>query len=112
MNQMTLTEWRAEARRRYGDAASRWEFQCVACGHKQSGRSIMERTPTLTAEEVVSRVYFSCEGRWVKGVGCDWTLGGLFKIHQREVIDEEGKSVPVFLFADEEPEPKKDGRPR
>jgi hypothetical protein len=31
--------------------------------------------------------------------GCDWTLGGLFTIHELIVVDEDGKDNPLFVPA-------------
>jgi hypothetical protein len=59
----------------------------------------MERNPALQADNVSAWVFMSCEGRYTKGVGCDWTLGGLFRIHTLEVV-REGDVVPCFEFAD------------
>jgi hypothetical protein len=35
-------------------------------------------------------IWCHCEGRYVKGVGCDWSLFGFFPVHRREVIDDRG----------------------
>ena len=51
-------------------------------------------------------VYFSCIGRWVPGIGCDWTLGGLLRIHTLEVINGQGDKIPVFEFADDPDAPE------
>lgn len=50
-------------------------------------------------ENPEQKFYYSCIGRWVKGRGCNWTLGGLFQIHETEVVNEDGKPIPVFEFA-------------
>ena len=54
-------------------------------------------------------VGFSCIGRFTNagphkrgtpaGKGCDWTLGGLFTLHNLEVVDDAGKAHPVFDIA-------------
>lgn len=95
---MTHAEWIAEAERRFGKKAMDWRFACPSCGEDQSMKEFVDAG--MTVEEAQSRGYFSCIGRWVKGRGCDWTLGGLFQIHSLDVLDEEGKKHPVFEFAE------------
>ena len=43
---------------------------------------------------------FSCIGMFNEGVGCDWTLGGLFLIHEIEVESADGKLQPLFKLAE------------
>ena len=95
---MTFAEWHALGVRLYGEDARKWEFRCVLCGNVQSHVSVTARNPEITKSS--NWIYYSCEGRRTPGVGCDWTLGGLFHWHKREVV-EEGSNVPVFLFAAE-----------
>ena len=40
-------------------------------------------------------------GKFAK-YGCNWTLGGLFHIHEVTVVTPELKEVPVFEFAPNE----------
>lgn len=68
-----------------------YAFKCVRCGNIQSAVSLVKY---MSADEALARVYFSCEGRFTKERGCDWTLGGLFKIHKLEVLTED-KNDPV-----------------
>jgi len=96
---MSFAEWKALGKKLYGDDPRQWEFRCVQCGNVQSHASVTKRNPQIG--NTSTWIYYSCEGRHTDGVGCDWTLGGLFRIHQREVDDEKGKPVPVFLFASE-----------
>lgn len=70
-----------------------YAFRCVRCGHIQSAVSLARYLPP---EDADNAAYFACEGRFNKKVGCDWTLGGLFRIHKLEVLSDEGKIVPVF----------------
>lgn len=98
--QISRDEWLAEGKRRFGDTPVDWPFQCVRCGHVQTGRRLMDRY-ALTASVAMSRVYFSCEGRLNGGdPGCDWSLGGLLQLHTLEVLDQDGEPVPVFEFAE------------
>jgi hypothetical protein len=92
---MEYAEWHALGVKLYGPNMQDWKFKCVRCGHIQTGHDMAR-----VAEDWKTEVFFSCIGRWTRDVGCNWTLGGLFTVHKREVISEGGK-VPVFLFADE-----------
>lgn len=92
---MTREDWLVLGEKLYGKDHKQWKFKCVRCGHVQTARDFKD-----IKVDPNGVVFFSCLGRWKKGIGCDWTLGGLFRIHEREVQHEEGSS-PVFLFADE-----------
>lgn len=72
-----------------------YAFKCVRCGNVQSAASLLKYMAD-DAERAINAAYFSCEGRFANGVGCDWTLGGLFQVHTLEVMAEEGHVVPVF----------------
>lgn len=99
MQTLTYEEWEAEAKALFGDVKPRfWKFVCVNCGHVQSGAEMLEKYPDR-AEYIQNSVFMSCEGRLDNKIKCDWTLGGLFQIHTREVISpHNGKSMPVFEF--------------
>lgn len=80
-------------------------FRCVRCGHIQSAASLVRYLPP---EDAGNAAYYSCEGRYSKDVGCDWTLGGLLQIHKLEVLTEDSiivgmlRAVPVFELASPE----------
>lgn len=44
-------------------------------------------------------VFFNCIGRYVKGNGCDWSLGGLLQINKVSVL-KDAQVFPVFEMAD------------
>lgn len=84
---------------------------CPACKTVQSMASLV--AAGATPEQAERMIGYSCEGR-LNNVGpvhnnptperqtirgCDWTLGGLFKIHKLEVEDEDGKLHPRFEVA-------------
>lgn len=93
---LTLDEWKLKGRSLFGENSNLWKFKCASCGGIQSLQDFID----AGIEEPLGIFYFSCIGRWVKGRGCDWTLGGLFQIHTTEVIGENGKNVAVFEFAE------------
>lgn len=69
-------------------------FKCPNCGNTQTARDFIDND----IEEPNNKVYFSCIGRYVKGKGCDWTLGGLFQIHKVSVL-KDAQVFPVFEIA-------------
>ena len=104
---LTLNEWRAEGRRRFGDDFKAWKFVCPVCGNVQSWEDFA--TLGFEDEEIVGRVYFSCIGRWTKdapgtlstpGAPCDYTNGGLFDLSKMAVLNEAGRKCSVFEFAE------------
>lgn len=94
-------------------------FKCINCGTVQSMASLIKAgCPAPDAERYVG---FSCEGRFSNAGpypsekrqdakskarrqvrGCDWTLGGLFRLHKLEVIHAEGRLQPIFEVASAE----------
>ena len=98
MQTMTQEEWLALGKKLYGKDKTQWKFRCVKCGNVQTIQDFRDIGIDLSGV-----VYFSCLGRWEKGIGCDWTLGGSLRIHKRE-LSYEGETLPVFLYANE-PEP-------
>lgn len=97
---MTRPQWLERGRELYGDDPRKWKFRCVQCGNVQSHESVTARNPEI--RDTSSWIFFSCEGRHTDGVGCDWTLGGLFQIHKLEVIDDrDGAHIECFEFADD-----------
>lgn len=95
--QIPFEEWKEKAIELYGKDRNQWKFKCPSCGGIQTCQDFIDHK----IEEPDTKFHFSCIGRWVKGRGCDWTLGGLFRIHKLEVIDPEGNKHSVFEFADE-----------
>ena len=93
--QVDLKEWKEIATKKFGADKKNWKFKCPACGGVQSLADFIENN----VPDPDGKFYFSCIGRWVQGRGCDWTLGGLFQIHNTEVKTPEGDIVPVFDFA-------------
>jgi len=91
-------------------------FICVVCGTIQSVASLIKAG--ATEDQAKRAIGFACEGRfrnagpWPRGSdkgprararrkvrGCDWTLGGLFRIHEREVEMPDGTVHPTFRLA-------------
>jgi hypothetical protein len=103
VERMSRVDWFELGTKLYGPDPRKWEFRCVFCAHVQSHEAAKARKPDIG--DTSNWIFCCCEGRYNKDVGCDWTLGGLFRIHKREVVDDrEGKPeyIPTFLFAAEE----------
>jgi len=89
-------------------------FICPMCGTVQSCQSLIKAGAGTTVEAVEHYIGFSCVGRWTKAgepprkpienntKGCNWTLGGLFKLHRLEVLLPNGDRQPSFEVASAE----------
>jgi len=101
---LTLEQWQAEGRRRFGPRGDDWRFVCPCCGHEASVAD------WVTAGAKRECAGFSCVGRWsgVKrdaftgdGPGpCNYAGGGLFKIAPVTVRASEQEHL-FFAFAGE-----------
>lgn len=101
MIEMTIEEWKAEARRRFGDDPLNWKFVCPSCGYV----ACVKEWRDLGAEE--GAVAFSCVGRFIDtaddkstfskdGGPCTYAGGGLIRLNP-VIVDGD----PIFAFADE-----------
>jgi hypothetical protein len=107
----TVDEFHAEMKAQGVKAREDVAFKCVMCGTVQSVRSLLDAG--VDAAHAEKYIGFSCEGRWrgakptfknkkranPKVRGCDWTLGGLFKLHEVEVTLPDGRPQPTFALA-------------
>lgn len=98
MKVMSIDEWHA-AIRVQGKPMMDVTFRCPRCGLHQSARDLIDAGAGDTFEDVEGYIGFSCVGRFSKEKGCDWTLGGLFQIHELEVETPDGKRHPSFMPA-------------
>lgn len=117
MQTMTLEEYRATLQAQRLPLAH-LAMTCPMCGTVQSASDLIRAGAGKTFEEVERYLGFSCVGRWtgagspgsMKGVspgkdrkgevlGCNWTLGGLFRTHKLEVVTEDGEHHPRFVPA-------------
>lgn len=71
-------------------------FQCPICGELQSANDLIKAGAGETMEDVEGFLGFSCIGRFDSSKGCDWTLAGLFKLHNLVVVDPDGDKHPRF----------------
>lgn len=87
-------DWIAQLTERFGEDSKKWAFKCPHCGHVQTGQDFIDSG----IGEHKDQVYFNCIGRYIEGKGCDWTLGGLMKIHKVSVV-KDAMVFPVFEIA-------------
>lgn len=116
MEQITISQLHARLKAQDVSAREHVAFKCINCRTIQSIASITKAG--CPADKAEQNVGFSCEGRFSnagpwpgdknktekakvrrKIRGCDWTLGGLFRLHRLEVINADGKPQPIFDIA-------------
>lgn len=108
MRKISIEEFRAELAAQGVSGREHGAFKCVACGTVQSMALLAANG--VPEGKLESQIGFSCVGRWTHRtpipptdkwggprtdgkIGCDWTLGGLFKEHKLIVIDENGEHL-------------------
>lgn len=96
MQTMTLDEFK-DSIKSQGVPLVDATFQCPRCKTLQSANDLIIAGVGKNLDEVEKYLAFSCVGRWDKSQGCDWTLGGLFQIHELEVVTPDGEHHPRFL---------------
>ena len=90
-------DWIEDGKKRFGEDMLQWKFKCPKCKTTQTPQDLIDAG--VKREDVDKYIGFSCIGRFTESKGCDWSLGGLFRIHTLEV-DIDGHNRPVFEFAD------------
>lgn len=84
-------------------------FVCPMCKTVQSMADLI--AAGVKSEDADRYIGFSCVGRWTSGKPprktpdgkpCNWTLGGLFHLHELEIETEDGKKHPHFEPATKE----------
>lgn len=97
MKTCTVEEFEGMIKAQNRDSIDDVTFQCPRCKTVQSARDLINAGAGKDFDDVEKYLAFSCVGRWDKDKGCDWTLGGLFRIHELEVITPDGKKHPRFM---------------
>ncbi len=112
MKTIPQSEFVAEATKRFGPKARNWQFVCPACGTLQTPQQFLDAG--VSEDKVRTVMGFSCIGRYTgqgdagiaaksKGLpwdrGCNWTLGGLLRIHTLALILDDGSHSPIFELA-------------
>lgn len=103
MIELTLERFKSEIKKSGKPRIEDVEFICPKCKTIQSAQDLIDAGAGAGAgasiDDVEKYLAFSCVGRWTDKKGCDWTLGGLFQIHEMEVITPDGKHHPRFKLA-------------
>lgn len=108
MKTMTVDEFHASCKAQGVPTHSDVAFICPRCKTIQSARDLIEAGAGADFEAVSGYLGFSCVGRFTgagsprktpDGKPCNWTLGGLFSLHELEVITPDGKHHPHFELA-------------
>lgn len=109
MRTITHAQFREELHAQGVDSKQDYAFKCPVCGTVQSALDLIAAGAGKDFDSVRRYLGFSCVGRFtnagphtagdIPGKGCDWTLGGLFKLHELEVTDEAGEVFPYFEIA-------------
>src|SRR6056297_2402891 len=97
MQTMTVEEFKAAVKSQGKERIEDVTFRCPRCGTLQSAQDLLDAGAGGNMDEVEKYLAFSCVGRWSKDKGCNWTLGGLFKLHKLEVITPDGARHPRFI---------------
>lgn len=109
LEKISLEEAHKRMREQGVSASRHYAFICPICHTVQSMASLVKAG--AKPDSVESYIGFSCEGRFsgigsyhTKGRskdtrGCDWTLGGLFRLHTLEIEYENGEIGPRFEIA-------------
>ena len=112
MEVVKVADWHARMKAQGVAGTEHIAFKCPMCGTVQSIASLV-RAGVDPKDAEGKYIGFSCEGRFTNAGpppkhpgaakigkrGCNWTLGGLFKLHQIEVETEDGKRHPTFALA-------------
>lgn len=109
MNRIPLAEYHARLKAQGVSAREHAAVKCCMCGTVQSITSVLRAG--CPPDRIDTIIGFSCEGRfnnagpWPNDPkkqkarakrGCDWTLGGLLRLHTLEVDMGNGKTSPAF----------------
>lgn len=99
MKTITVEDFKKEFEKQGRERREDITFKCPRCGTVQSAQELIDAGAGDDFESVQGYLGFSCVGRFDDSKGCDWTLGGLLRIHTLEVIDVDGKRYPHFEAA-------------
>ena len=72
-------------------------FQCPRCRTLQSANDLIKAGAGKNINQVKRYLGFSCIGRFDSSKGCSWSLGGLFQIHELEIVFPNGEPAPRFI---------------
>lgn len=105
MKTMTLEEFHAALKAQGMSSQLHLALKCPMCATVQSAFDLIAAGAGDDFDAVERYLGFSCFGRFTgaasprkkpDGQPCNWTLGGLFPLHQLEVVTPDGKHHPRF----------------
>ena len=111
MEQISISAVRKKLKEQGVSSRHHYAFKCPTCGTIQSMALLIKEG--CNPDKVENYIGFSCVGRFNNAgpppskddkknrdkIGCNWTLGGLFRLHKMEIIDDEGTAHPHFALA-------------
>lgn len=92
---ITLDEFR-KLLKAQGVPIEQVKFVCPVCKTVQCGQDLIDAGVGNNFDEIEKYLAFSCIGRFDSSKGCDWTLGGLFQLHELTVTTDDGEKHPRF----------------
>ncbi len=100
---LTMAEWRAMGRERFGDDMLSWKFVCPSCGHVQTPNDFKPHKdkgadPNSAVCECIGR-YTGAKAPFPEGGPCDYAGYGLFRLSPLVVVQEDGHESQAFGFA-------------
>lgn len=108
MKYITTVESRAQFLAQGVSGKGFYAVKCPMCGTVQCMQDLVNVGAGKDLQEVERYFAFSCVGRWTGAPGprkspdgkpCNWTLGGLFKMHNTVLICDDGTEHPIFDIA-------------
>lgn len=105
MKTMTLKEFMTALHAQGLAEREDYAFVCPRCQTVQSARDLIAAGAGKDFDGVEKYLGFSCVGRFTgagsprkvpDGQPCNWTLGGLFLLHELEIVDAAGVPHPHF----------------
>lgn len=113
VERISISEFHARCKAQGVSASEHIALKCPICGTVQSMTSLIKAG--APPDRVDGYLGFSCEGRF-SGTGpwkpndagraavrgCDWSLGGLLKLHRLVVVTDDAEEHPRFELASPE----------
>ncbi|MDX1028891.1 hypothetical protein GOL90_28100 [Sinorhizobium medicae] len=108
---ISLDEFRARLDAQGVSARKHLAFKCPMCSTVQSMQSLINAGAGPDEGSVEKYIGFSCVGRFngaaaprkkPDGKPCNWTLGGLLRLHKMEIQTPDGERHPHFEVASPE----------
>lgn len=102
---LTVAELHAALRAQGVQRREDFALICPMCRTVQTGQDLINAGVGATFDDIEPYLGYSCLGRFTgapmprpepDGHPCNWTLGGLFQLHEVEVLADDGTTSPLF----------------